>query len=77
MVEAGEVEAVSIECHGCAGRIEMPWGGHFVDRPCCPFCGEEMAEATDVLRAFVRLYRAVQGSAAIRFRVRLLRQLPR
>ena len=72
MVEAREVEAVSLECNGCHARVEVPWDGKLREDACCPSCGSAMREQQRTFSLFSALFATVGGDSGVRFRVRLL-----
>ena len=76
LVEAHEVEALSLECAECGSRLEIPWdGGEVRPGAACPCCGEGVAHLA-MIGAYLRLFREATTVRGVRFRVRLLRDLP-
>jgi uncharacterized paraquat-inducible protein A len=72
MVEAREVEAVSLECSGCRARVEVPWDGKLREDATCPCCGSAMREQHRTWERFAALFGDIGGDSGVRFRVRLL-----
>ena len=74
--EAQEVEAISLECQECRARVEVPAGGGLqTGALACPCCGERIPHRA-MVGAFLRMIEEAQTVRGVRFRVRLLRDLP-
>lgn len=69
MVEARQLEAISLECGRCACRVEVPAAGPVADRPfACPSCGANIDP--EPARVFCEMFVTIASSKGIRFRVR-------
>ena len=76
MVEAQEVAAISLECQECRSRVEVPPGGGY-RRASSPALAAGSASRIDAtIGAFLRMIEEAQAVRGMRFRVRLLRDLP-
>jgi hypothetical protein len=69
MVEARQLEAISLECGRCACRVEVPAVGPVADTPfACPSCGANIDP--EPARAFCEMFVTIASTKGIRFRVR-------
>jgi hypothetical protein len=69
IVEAREVEALSLECGHCAARVEVPWDGPLPEALDCPCCGEPITDGAAAMAPFYALFRAIGDSTLVRFRL--------
>jgi hypothetical protein len=67
IVEAREIEALSLECGQCACRVEVPWDGPVPESLVCPCCAAAILDGA--VAPFYGLFRAIGSSGEVRFRL--------
>lgn len=72
MIEAREIEAISLECGGCRARVEALSGAALRDDCSCPSCGRDMRRQRETIRLLAVFMDDAGRDSTVRFRVRLL-----